>query len=326
MRERVLRGGKMSVRTAALLLMVPLTFALPARGDAHDVAMARALVAKEKALDSNDPADWEAALKLFEEADLLRPTSVSKYELAVAAARLKEEDLAVESYETAIELGLDGSARDKATAFIAAHSASMGRLTIEGPKGTRVIVSGRSRGRLPRKPLVLFTGAAHVTLIDPSGTRTEHDVEVSVATTLDVRPKDVVKVAPKPVPKPSPVTDTKPEKPGTPLIVGGSAVAAVSLGFLVTSAIVVSRRRDSLDTTCVQRVGDECEATTADKHDAAASDRDAIRTWKTIEVTSAIGLGVGVVAAAVGIAWNLSVTPRVAVSGSSFSVAFVGSF
>jgi hypothetical protein len=324
MRERLLRGGEMPMKLAAMLVVAPLLLSFPARADSHDAAMSRALVAKEKALDSNEPADWDAALRLFEQADLLRATSVSKYELGVAAARLKEDDLAVESYEAAIELGLDGSARDKATAFIAAHSASMGRLTIEGPKGTQVIVSGRSRGRLPRKPLVLFTGAARVTLIDPSGTRTDHDVEVSVATTLDVRPKEA-KVEP-PRPPPPQIIDTKPARPGMPLIVGGSAMAAVSLGFLITSAVVVSRRRDSLAETCVQRVGDECDATTADLHDAARSDRDAIQTWKTIEAASAVGLGVGVVAAAVGVAWNLSVAPRVAVSGSSFSVAFVGSF
>lgn len=314
------------MRLAAMVLVAPLLISFPARADSHDAAMSRALVAKEKALDSNDPADWEAALRLFEQADILRPTSVSKYELGLAAARLKEDDLAVESYEAAIELGLDGSARDKAIAFTAAHSASLGRLTIEGPKGTQVIVSGRSRGRLPRKPLVLFTGAARITLIDPSGTRADHDVEVGVTNTLDVRPKEV-KVESPPPPPPTPhLIDTKPARPGMPLILGGSAVAAVSLGFLITSAVVVSRRRDSLDTTCVQRVGDECEATTANLHDAARSDRDAIQTWKTIEVASAVGLGVGVVAAAIGIAWNLSVTPRVAVSGSSFSVAFVGSF
>ena len=88
--------------------------ASPSFADAYDAAMAHAIAAKEKALDANDPSAWQEALRLFVEADALRATKDSKYELAFAASRLKEDDLAVEAYEASIALGLSGKAKDKA--------------------------------------------------------------------------------------------------------------------------------------------------------------------------------------------------------------------
>ncbi len=125
-------------RGLALLLSLALVTAhLPARADAWDAAMARAAAAKENALDENDPARWEEALRLFREADAIRASKESKYEIASAAAWLKQDDLACEAYEGAIALGLDGPAKVKANTFLTEHAPKVARLRLRGPAGRR---------------------------------------------------------------------------------------------------------------------------------------------------------------------------------------------
>jgi hypothetical protein len=178
-RERALRGRDLLVTSrrlqacAALAIGALLATRLAAAADgadAYNAALTRAIAAKERALDVNDPPRWEEALRLFQEAAALRATRESAYEIGFAAERLSRTDLAVESYEAAIELGLTGPAAARASAFAAAHVRALSRLDMRGPAGTRLRVAGVDRGRLPlRRPVVLFPGEIELELFDPRG-------------------------------------------------------------------------------------------------------------------------------------------------------------
>lgn len=157
---------------AASLLAPATARARPAAADAdaYTAALTRAIAAKERALDVNEPPRWEEALRLFQEAAALRYTRESTYEIGFAAERLARQDLAVEAYEAAIDLGLVGAPRARAQAFVAGNAAGLARLALRGPSGTRVRVAGVDRGRLPlNRPLVLFPGDIRIDLIDASG-------------------------------------------------------------------------------------------------------------------------------------------------------------
>ena len=119
-----------------------------ARADAYDATLTRAIAAKERAMDVNEPARWEEALRLFQEADAIRATREASYELGYAAERLARTDLAVEAYEAALNLGLTGQPRSKAEAFVGAHAAALARVQIEG-LGRRPRPQRRHRSRSP---------------------------------------------------------------------------------------------------------------------------------------------------------------------------------
>ncbi len=155
------RFARWSFSLAAILCA--LTLARVARADEYDATFTRAIAAKERALDKNDPAAFEEALELFQQADRIRSTKEAKYELASAAARLRQDDLAVEGYAAALELGLGGTAAEKARAFVDQKRAEMATLTVTGPEGTELYVGARRRGILPlARPIVVFAGKARI--------------------------------------------------------------------------------------------------------------------------------------------------------------------
>ena len=157
--------------------------------DAYGAALTRAIAAKERALDVNEPPRWEEALRLFQETAALRATREAAYEIGFAAERLSRTDLAVESYEAAITLGLSGPP-SVAGAFVAAHAPALARLEVRGPAGTRLSVAGVERGRLPLpRPLVLFPGEIELEVVDTGGhtaTVTAH-LEAGRSDVLDLR-------------------------------------------------------------------------------------------------------------------------------------------
>jgi len=149
--------------------------------DAYVAALTRAIAAKERALDVNEPPRWEEALRLFQEAAALRSTRECTYEIGVAAEHLSRTDLAVEAYETALDLGLVGPARTRAQAFVGKHASAMARLTVRGPAGRLINVAGVQRGRLPLpRPLVLFPGDVRLDVAGPSGVSDSFTVRLRV--------------------------------------------------------------------------------------------------------------------------------------------------
>ena len=206
-----------------------------ARADAYDATLTRAIAAKERAMDVNEPARWEEALRLFQEADAIRATREASYELGHAAERLARTDLAVEAYEAALNLGLTGQPRSKAEAFVGAHAAALARVQIRGSADGRVRSGGIDCGRLPlRRPLVLFPGETVIEIIDSQGHRTPHRLKLTAGQLeiLDISsspsqspspapsrpppPPVILSPPPEPPPASPPLTPTPPAPPPPP--------------------------------------------------------------------------------------------------------------
>jgi hypothetical protein len=186
-----------------------------ARADAYEATLTRAIAAKERALDVNEPARWEEALLLFQDADAIRSTRETKYELGYAAERLNREDLAVEAYEAAVELGLAGPPRAKAKTFIQRHVPGMARLSVRGTRSGRVRVAGNERGRLPlARPLVLFAEETALELVDPDGRVTTYHLALARGRT-DVLDLDAAVPAAPPAREPEPAVVATPPAGGT---------------------------------------------------------------------------------------------------------------
>jgi hypothetical protein len=225
---------------AAGLVVSTSALARTTDADAYTAALTRAIAAKERALDVNEPPRWEEALRLFQEAAALRTTRECMYEIGVAAERLARKDLAVEAYEAAIDLGLVGAPRARAEAFVAANAAGLARLALRGPTGTRVRIAGVDRGRLPlNRPLVLFPGDIRIDLVDAAGTPATVGVHVQAGhlDVLDLARTPPVTVTPeraeeRPPPPPPPAVKVAPADaaatPGAPV---GPAPAPESEGM-----------------------------------------------------------------------------------------------
>jgi len=140
--------------TAALFLPWFMFSSFTFAEDDYRAAMVRAVAAKEKALHSNLDQDWADALNRLKFADSIRATAATKYEIGFAAARLGQEDLAVETYAIALELGLSGTAGDKARAYVLYHSSKLAFLRVEGSDDTRIFVRGVERARLPHASFI----------------------------------------------------------------------------------------------------------------------------------------------------------------------------
>jgi hypothetical protein len=321
----------------------------PSFADAYDAAMARAVAAKEKAVDSNDPAAWDEALRLFEEADAIKSTKDSKYELASAAARLKEDDVAVEAYEKAIELGLSGKAKEKAQAFIAAHAAQVGRLEVKGPAGATLVIGARKRGTLPHAPLVVFAGTVKVRATH-DGVSVEDSVAVKEGTTasVDLAPKFAAATAPAPTASAKPAASAIPLETGSPtvplsdtgagaralgwslIISGGALVVGSGVGLFVSTSGLRSRR-DSLNDHCqVKTTGDpdQCSIPNSGEEAAAQSDNDAIATWKGVRTASYITGGVGLMILTVGVVrlFTAPTPPRASAWQPTVNIGMHGAF
>jgi hypothetical protein len=317
-------------RSIALTLVAVLSvssFAPLGFADAYDAAMARAVAAKEKAVDSNDPSAWDEALRLFLEADAIKSTKDSKYELGGAAARLKEDDLAYESYEAAIALGLSGKAKEKAQAFLKSTK-GIGHVDVKGPAGADITVGARHRGVLPHAPFVVFAGSVKIKATS-NGQTVERSVQVKesgtepVDLTADFAPKTTTTTsatttttatttAPPPdVPKGAsstvPLADTGAgaRTLGWSMIVGGGVLlAAGGVGYLVASGGVKSGLNE-LDQKCQDRYShdpDQCQtpkvASDAGKLETTNAN---IRTWKGVRTASLVTGGVGLVVLGIGI-------------------------
>jgi hypothetical protein len=308
------------MRTARLVCAAALaafaTFTPPAVADAYDAMLARAVAAKERALDTNDPAGWEDALSLFQQADQIRSTKETKYELGSAAARLRQDDLAVEAYESALALGLEGAARDKARAFVDDNHAQMGRLEVAGPAGAKLWVGPRQRGRLPiGRPLVVFAGENRIRIVH-EGRELERQIQVSAGAqerielafpadqpaSIQPLPPAPAKADPVAIPPPGAGEEPQPSAAGWALLLGGSATAILGGALVVGSTATIDTRRERLAELCaVQSGSDACTTAEPGQRAAAQSEVDAIATWKSVRLGGWVGLGLGAAAAGTGL-------------------------
>lgn len=292
--------------------------------DAYDAAMARAVAAKEKAVDSNDPAAWEEALRLFLEADAIKPTKDSKYELANAAIKLKEDDLAYESYEEAIALGLSGKAKEKAQTFLSVHKNLMGHLEVKGPAGAEVWIGPRKRATLPHAPIVVFAGPVKLRVVF-EGRQIDEALSMKEggSVTLDV----TAKLAPPPAPTATttatataaPTASAVPTvSPSVPLSDTGAGARTLGWSLTVSGAILtigagvgvivtnkgLSDRLDTMHEHCLATRSDnpdQCLTAKPGFQGEVQSDNDAVATWKGARTASYITGGVGLMILGVGL-------------------------
>ena len=287
----------------------------PSYADAYEAALSRALVAKEKALDTNDPSDWSEALRLFLDADALQHTKVTTYETGVAAARLRVDDLAVEAYEASLSLGLEGSAHDKAQAFVDENVPKMARLNVTGPEHADVAIDGWRRGTLPlTHAIVVFPGTVHLH-VTSGGKSVDEDVKTKQGetATLDLGPAFAPAVV-APTASASSSASTAPVEVapksdassgrtvGWAFFAGGLGLAAISATTVVLASSSISSHRDALAGECLVLNGpDSCKTTYLDLQSSAQGDVDAIARGKTLRTVGWIGLGVGAASAVYGL-------------------------
>ena len=247
-----------------------------------------------------------------------------------------------------IALGLAGSARDKAAAFVDSKKRDVGHVVVTGPEGARLFVSERNRGSLPlSRPLVLFAGkqTLRVALGQQSVTR-QVDVPAGGSTRLDFgttleppaaptapAPAAAASSAPGAAPPITPVTPhRKPRDRTLPwaLTLGGAGLAVAGGVSVIAASSSLSNHRDSLSGLCAVPVsGDACSLAKSGQRANAQNEVDSIATWKAVRSGGFVGLGVGLVAAGVGAVWLLSASdsePRTGLSvsplagGASLSV------
>lgn len=296
----------MTRRLLAVSLALSMALApLPALADSYDAAMARAAAAKEKALDANDPSSWQETLRLFEEADALRSTKESRYEVATAAAWLKQEDLAVDAYEEAIAMGIGGPAKAKAETYLATRAGKMGHLRIRGPVGTTVSIEGHVRARLPRERAVaVFPGKVRLHVERPGGA-SDVDVEAKagVDTDVDLEPKAQAPLAPAPV-VPAPATSSDHRQLGWVLTASGAIVAGFSFYGVLLAGSRIRRNDDELRRQRCTVVDDYCSSPyvgTLEEGNSVQALSDQNATWKAVRTTGIIGSIVGAGAAITGV-------------------------
>jgi len=308
--------------------------------DDYRSAMVRAVAAKEKAIDSNQPEDWAAALNQLRIADSIRVTAETKYEIGVAASRLDQEDIAVEAYSIALELGLSGSARDKARVYVSSHSSGLALLRVEGPDNTRVFVRGVERARLPLARFIFVQPGTiafeaitesneHITRIltlsagqsesvslnagqsreeskPPADTQPAIHLPVSGTASGPFTPEressGVVSFQYKPAPE-TPYGSSYPERQmGWLLLSAGSTLSALSIAFVAISSHKVNGSRQALLDNCAVQVNgpDSCSHAKPGHLDDAQADSDSIATWESARTASWVGLGAGLSAVIAG--------------------------
>ncbi|MBN2193565.1 MAG: hypothetical protein JW751_12180 [Polyangiaceae bacterium] len=304
-------------------------FANVAAADPLDAALVRAVAAKERALEASDPARWEETLLRFQEADALGPSRETRYEIGFAAQQLHQLDLALEAYESAIAMGLSGSAGEKARAFIADHVAALGRIDVSGPAGTTLSLSGLARGELPLgRRLVVFAGETLIEAKLPNGSLRSYRVQVQSGEVARLAIEESSGGSPAPtaagVPSVLPMVPedrertelpssgidpaTAPDRPlehrplhGPVVAVAGAVVATGSVVLVPIANGQLASARNRLDQLCSVTVQhDECAAAEPADRDEAQKNVDAIATWRNLRIAAFVGVGVGMAGLVVG--------------------------
>jgi len=307
--------------------------------DGYRDALLDAMSAKERAMDSHSSRDWEDTLRQLQHADSIRASAETKYEMAYAQGELGQADLALVNYQLALELGLTGTAADKARAYIVDNEPSVARVDIRGMQGTRVIVRGIERGQLPlKRPIPILPGIVAIQLVTQSNGQFERQVNLvagqieiinleiaktgmpSTRSATQAEPQHPVQVnrasASSPVgvapgtpdinannPLESHSNASNPWRPGGWLLLGaGTAVSALGAVFIPTSSSMITNGRRSLLVACDKQTDgpDSCANAKSGRQAEAQSASDSIATWKMFRTAAWISLATGATAAVTG--------------------------
>jgi hypothetical protein len=310
--------ARRATRLAAILaLAAGMTVTRAARADAYQAMLTRAIAAKERALDVNEPARWQEALLLFQQAVALRATPEAEYELAGAAERLAFDDLALEAYQAALDLGLVGPTRDKAARFVAEHAAGMARLELHGAPGTRIAVAGTGRGQLPLlRPIVVFAGHVELEVANGESRQTRVlELRPGELRVLEVSAESAATTAPPATAAPalggsatapSPATEQPGDgsaAPGWALVIGGGALVVGGAVLVPLAGSQLRAARAKIASDCaVPPASDGCAEARPGLESAAQSAVNRSASWKSVRTISWIGVAVGTVSVAGGVA------------------------
>lgn len=321
--------------------------------DEYRAALLRAMVAKEQALDSHSSSDWEETLRRLQQADAIKATAEATYEIAYAEAELGRSDIAVETYERALALGLTGTAADKARSFVAEQKLKLARVEVFGEPGSRVRMRGVKRGELPlTRPLYVLPGTLNLELITPANRHFERQlmliagdletvhfetetVGASAATRSLVLPPAP---ASNPSAEPSNTASTfSPRQTGWLLVGTGTTLGVLGAVFIPISGKLVNERRQALAAACeVQLSGpDSCAHAKPGRQSEAQSASNSSATWEMVRDTSWVATAVGLTAATTGAILLVSskantksrpVAPRVTLGKGALEISIVSVF
>ena len=299
--------GRWAALSAALLAS---GVCRPANADDYESVIARAVGARDHAVESGRAEDWQAALDLFASAITIRSTAEANFEWAGAADRLTFVDEAYAAYDEALRLGLSGRAGERARAFLSSHLAQVGWLAVAGPAGSSLYVGTRLRGVLPlAHPLIALQGLVHVRARHPMLPPWEATVFVEAGHTT---PLEIVPIGAAPplrtaLPEPrrverEPLRRLRHPPWGLPAVIGGGALAVAGAATVVITTILMNEEQRSLDRNCDVFQGSSCLYTTGDKLRAAQANVDRIATFDAVRGVAIGGAALGAVATVVG-AW-----------------------
>lgn len=164
---------------------------------------------------------WQRALESFEESQRLAPSADTLVQIGATHREMGQTLEALEAFERALkESGPgDADATARAQQEIAHLEATIGRLAVEAPAGTRVRIRDRDVGMTPLEPVRLMPGNYAVMLVvagqDPVGVA----AVVSAGQTETVRPpaeeqSAVAPVAPTPPAAPAAAAPAAPAPAG----------------------------------------------------------------------------------------------------------------
>jgi hypothetical protein len=299
----------------------------PAHADAYDAAISRGIVARDLAIDTNDPAKWNEALQAFDDAIAIRDTKEAQFEKARTARHLHADDIAFAAYEASLVLGLGGKAKDEAEKFLADNASKMARIVVKAPAGATVFIAAHRRGLLPlAQPIVVFAGAVRVRVQTTDGRTAEKDATTTVgATSIVDLTTEFAALTPKTIVQVAPTIDRGPSlRLGRGLIISGSALAVVGFGTYFIAAYQVGKRREDLAQHCFTLASpDVCTDAEAGNLSAAQADSDAIARYKNLRLAGAITGSVGVAVAIAGLVRLVTTPPEGAKTETAFTPELV---
>ena len=156
-------------------------------------------------MDVNEPARWEEALRLFQEADAIRATREASYEIGAPPSGWRAP--ISRSRATRRRSTRPAGRRAARRRPSSAPTPPRWPASDKGAADGRDRSGGIDRGRLPlRRPLVLFPGETVIEIIDSQGHRTPHRLKLTAGQLeiLDISSSPSSSLVPRPRRRPSP--------------------------------------------------------------------------------------------------------------------------
>jgi hypothetical protein len=292
-------------------LVACLLEATPAYADTYEALLVRAVVARDRALDTGTAQDWQEALILFQSVVEVRPTKEAKFEFAEAAQHLHLDDEAYAAYRDALDLGLRGRAEERARSYVLAHLHDMAELNIEGPNRTLVFIADRRRAVLPLlAPLVVSAGVVRVRLQTPEAREWQGVATIAPGTLTTLHPdfapdgarapESILPGGAKAVAEDDSRSRSAPRW-ALPVALAGAGLALAGGVAIVLTSIQRNDEQALLSRDCAVFRGNDCALATPTKVNSAQAEADQIAGLETARGIAIGATAAGLVAIAAGV-------------------------